>query len=193
MRGQLLLLPLALMSACALANPTPSSDVRDCADISGRFSFYGEWLKPFVAISNGEVMPSNMAAELPRIDERAFRFVVRTITNLQSAVLEQDLMTGNARIDILGSGFDARFVTMSAKLPITRALKCVDGSWVTENTVEGRSGGFTPTETKTRIALTLAKDGHLIAKGDKQITTGSFSRSTISQSWTAVFRKLPKQ
>ena len=191
--GILLLLPSALTFACALATAIPPGDVRDCADISGRFSFYGDWLKPVVVTMKGEALPNGRAEEPPRIDEHAFSFVARTITNPQSAVLDQDVMTGNAKIDIFGSGFDARFTNMSAKLPFTSALKCIDGSWVTERMVEGKSGGVRPTETKTRISLRLTESGRLMATGEKQSTSGNFSRSMVSQSWTATFRKLPPE
>jgi hypothetical protein len=201
MRRSLFVFVFPLLGACATSAPLPPllppstsvQDKRSCADLTGRYSFEGKWARPPALIENGQARPWTRSETAPRIDEHAFSFVVHTITEPQTAVVQMDVRTGKVTIDILGSGSDSRFALMSAKLPFSLSLACTGGHWQTSGTTESSDGGIGTVLTTSRRSVQRGPDGSLIATGDKTIDSGLLTRSRLTQSWQAEFKEIKSQ
>jgi hypothetical protein len=146
--------------------------------LSGTYHFVGKPATTATADSSSEL----------RFDEKAMAMTVRTVIEPHTVVVKHEVSSGMLTVDVLGKGSDARFALMSARLPLIATFSCIQGAWIMDSSSIG-SGGGRSSETRQRTSLQSTSQG-LIAVGTKTITTGTFSRKSVTHEWQVQFDRI---
>ena len=159
-----------------------------CANISGEYSFLGEWIDLKETSTKGVVRNSlKQSQPHPRMDRLA-GLHIESKTDPRSVRILFDAMTGQANIEVLGEGVIAPRVPSTQPASIN-VFVCLTGEW--KKTLASKVGTSESgsQSTQQNVSLSLDEDGNLVSKGEYQNDSGIFFRDSYTAAWRVKFLK----
>lgn len=181
---------LLIMCAVSIASLAEEAGVgmNKCDDLSGQYSFFGEWERLEIEGGNPEAVEAyKRANERPRFDFHALSVGANQIIKPKLAVVRRNFSKGIV-VDIHGEGINAMNEGFSVKLPAEIELQC---RWRLDRRSEG-GGENVRSTTNTTIFLRKDASGNLVAEGRKETLIGWVFKKRSLEQWIGRFRQVEK-